>query len=366
MGLTKRKDGYYVQFPVVDDGKVLSLARGTPGAKLKRWRTGTANKTLAGEQEAMIKTDLMKGQISSEQGKSVTFSHWAEVYLKLEEVKTLRSYRDRVATVRYQLIPFFGQKELESITPEDIERFRAQRKLCNGQQPRLQTINNDHTMLKHMLSVAERKGLVQKNVAKKVRMPDPKNERDRVLTQVEWERLVEAGAPHIKPILLVAYQLGMRLSEILNLSWDRIDLDRGFIRLGVRDTKTGKSRLVPMTPDVRTMLQELSKVKSLTTNRVFLYKGRPLGEIKTAFKTAIKRAGIHDFKFHDLRHCAATNLRRAGIDTVTAMKIVGHSSEKMHQRYNNVSEADLLLAASKLNTLITPTDSSVPTKIVNL
>jgi hypothetical protein len=49
MGLTKRKDGWYVEFPVVDDGKVLTLARGTPGAKLKRWKTLIPNKTLAGQ-----------------------------------------------------------------------------------------------------------------------------------------------------------------------------------------------------------------------------------------------------------------------------------------------------------------------------
>lgn len=220
-------------------------------------------------------------------------------------------------------------------------------------------------ILKHIFSIAERKNLLQTNVAKKVRIPDPQNERDRVLTPEEWDRFIEAAAFHIKPIILIAYHLGMRLGEILKLTWDRVDLERGFIRLAARDTKTGKPRLVPMTPAIQRTLQELAKVKSLMTNRVFLYKGKPLGEVKTAVKTAIKRAGIQDFRFHDLRHCAATNLRRAGVDTVTAMKIVGHKSEKMHRRYNNVSETDLLLAASKLNTLITPAVSSAPTKIVN-
>jgi integrase len=365
MGLTKRRDGWYVEFPVVDDGKVVQLGGGEPEARLKRWKTGTLNKTMAKQQEAIIKTDLMKGRMKSVRGKCLTFADWADVYLQLEEVKALRSYKDRVETIRYQLIPFFGKRVLEGITPEDIEAFRAQRKLRNGKQPSLQTVNNDHTILKHMLSIAERKNMVLTNVAKKVRMPDPKNERDRVLTQEEWERLVEVGAPHIKPILLVAYQLGMRLGEILNLTWDRIDLERGFIRLGVRDTKTGKSRLIPMTPGIQGMFRELSKIKSLVTNQIFLYKGRPVGEIKTAVNTAIKRAGIQDFRFHDLRHCAATNLRRAGVDTITAMKIVGHKSDKSHRRYNNVNEADLLLAASKLNTLITPTVSSATSNIVN-
>jgi len=217
-----------------------------------------------------------------------------------------------------------------------------------------------------MLGVAERKGLIHSNVAKKVRMPDPKNERDRVLTNEEWERFYEAASPHIKPIISIAYYLGLRLGEILKLTWDRVDLDRGFIKLGGRDTKTGESRLVPMPQPIQRMLKDLSKVRSLATNRVFLYKGKELGEIKTAVKSAIRRAGLQDFRLHDLRHCAATNLRRLGVDTLTAMKIIGHKSDKMHRRYNNISEEDLLLAASRLNTLITPAVFSVPAKTVSL
>ena len=77
------------------------------------------------------------------------------------------------------------------------------------------------------------------------------------------------------------------------------------------------------------------------------------------FDTAVRKAAIENFRFHDLRHCTATNLRRAGVDTVTAMRIVGHKSEKMHKRYNSVSEADLEQAARRLdsylsNTVITP------------
>ena len=365
MGLTKRKDGWYVEFRVVDDDKVLSLSPGGAIGRMKRWKTGTDNKTMARQQEAMIKTDLMKGKITSERSKSATFSQWAETYLQLEEVKSLRSYKDRVATIRFQLIPFFGRKELQDITAEDIENYRAKRKLLNGEEPSLQTVNNDHTMLKHMLSIADRKGLVQTNVAKKVPMPDPQNERDRVLTNEEWERLLDAVPPHVKPIISIAYYLGMRLGEILNLTWDRVDLERGFIKLAGRDTKTGDVRRVPMTPIIHGKLKDLSKVRSLVTNRVFLYKGRELGEIKTAVKTAIKRAGLHDFRFHDLRHCAATNFRRAGVDTVTAMEILGHKSDKMYRRYNNVSDDDELLAVSKLNTLIIPADSVVPTKNVS-
>lgn len=160
-------------------------------------------------------------------------------------------------------------------------------------------------------------------------------------------------------IWLVACQLGPRLSEILKLTWDRVDLNRGFIKLRGVDTKTGEPRLVPMTPPVQEALRNLSKVRSLACAYVFQFDGKAMLRVKRSFHTAVRKAGIENFRFHDLRHCAATNLRRAGVDTVTAMKIVGHKSEKMHKRYNSVSEADLRLAAKKLdsyqsNTVITP------------
>lgn len=212
--------------------------------------------------------------------------------------------------------------------------------------------NNDHTVLKHCLNVAIRRGLMVANPASAVPLPDPQNERDRVLSQDEWTALYGAASAHLKPVLLVAYHFGQRLGEIVNLTWDRVDLHRGFITLRGVDTKTKKPRRIPMTPAVRAALADLAKVRSLKTNHVFLYKGAPIKRISRTFRTAKKAAGISDFRFHDLRHCASTNLRRAGIDTATAMKIVGHKSEKMWKRYNAIEESDLVNAASKLNTYL--------------
>jgi integrase-like protein len=71
-------------------------------------------------------------------------------------------------------------------------------------------------------------------------------------------------------------------------------------------------------------------------------------QTRTAFRTAMTEAGVSGFRFHDLRHCAATNLRRAGVDTTTAMQIVGHTSPQMWKRYNHIQESDLIQAAKKL------------------
>jgi len=350
MGLTKRPDSYYVEFRVMDsaDGKALVLASGIPGARKKRWKVGCLNKTVAREMESAIKTRLLLGQEKSESAKPVLFKEWAKTYLELEAVKMLRTYQDRVEIVARQLVPFFGAKILSEIRPADVEAYRGKRIKRNGTKASPQTINNDHIVLKHILNVAIRRGLLASNPAARVPMPNPQNERDRVLTEEEWERLYHVAKPHLKPVLILAYQLGQRMSEVIGMTWDRVDLKRGFITLRSIDTKTKTARQVPLTPDVRITLQGMAKVRSLHSRHVFLYKGEPLRDFRTAFRTAMKEAGVSGFRFHDLRHCAATNLRRAGVDTTTAMQIVGHTSPQMWKRYNHIQEADLTQAANKL------------------
>lgn len=364
MGLTKRKDGWYVEFRVADDGNALTLAPPGRSSKLKRWKVGSCPKAVAKQQEALIKTQLMKCVVKNPKAIAKSFEQWGEEYLKLGAVTALRTYKDRVDSVRQQLIPFFGKKSLTEITPTDVEAFRGQRVLRHHKKaPAIATINADHATLKHMFSIAERRGLVLSNPAKRVPLPDPGNERDRVLSAEEWTRLYTAAADHLQPILLIAYHLGMRWGEIMSLTWDCVDLQRGFLRILAAKCKTGEGRIIPLTPAIRDMLNKLAKVRHLSTNNVFLYEGEPIQQVKRSFKTACRNAGLKDLRFHDLRHCAATNLRRAGVDTVTAMKIVGHKSEKMHRRYNTVSEDDLTNAAGKLNkylsnTLITLPESS--------
>ena len=86
----------------------------------------------------------------------------------------------------------------------------------------------------------------------------------------------QTAKPHLRPVLLTAYQLGQRFREIVSLTWDRVDLKWGFITLRSQDTKTKTGRRIPMTPDVRATFQCLAKVRSLTNNHVFTYKGRQL------------------------------------------------------------------------------------------
>jgi len=391
MGLTRRKDSYYVEFPVLDDGKLLRLAPHGMG-KLKRWKVGSRNRGFAKDQEAVIKTRLLAGQMLSpglERAQAVTFRDWAETYLSLEEVRKLTTYEDRKLKVSH-LVEFFGDRPLASITPDDVAVYRAQRvryprtkcekcakplgkavcSVCGWKRTdsplpvSMQTINHDHTALTHMLNVARspRFKLIQDNPASHVEKPDPKNERDRIASAGEWARLQATAAPHLLRFLTVSYTVGPRKGELLKLEWPDVDMRRKEFTL--RKTKNGETRIVPMTPDVLAVFSELRKDRRLDTKRVFLYKGEPWKNPRTAFAAACRRAGIMGLRLHDLRHTASTNLRRAGVDTMTAMKIVGHKSEQMHRRYNTIQPEDLREAAEKLqrytaNTVITLVTSSV-------
>ncbi len=121
-------------------------------------------------------------------------------------------------------------------------------------------------------------------------------------------------------------------------------------RLHAEDTKTDDARLVPLTADLTLQLKALYKVVHLNEPHVFLVNGKSVHSIKTAFKAACRRAGIEGFRFHDFRHTAVTNMRRAGIDHLTIMRITGHKTLEVFKRYNSFLEGDLKDAGDRLNT----------------
>jgi integrase len=118
----------------------------------------------------------------------------------------------------------------------------------------------------------------------------------------------------------------MRKSEILNLTWDRVNFEQGIITL--LDTKNKERRDVPMNETVRATLEAMGRKGPL----VF-----PSGDMRTAFRTALKKAGIEDFRFHDLRHTFASNLVMAGEDLNTVAELLGHKGLQMTKRYSHLS-----------------------------
>ena len=133
-----------------------------------------------------------------------------------------------------------------------------------------------------------------------------------------------------------------RSIQLLQLIWDEVDLSGsvGIIRLSSERTKGKKQgRAIPLHPRMREILEQLSKKNC--GERVFLRYGKPFNECKNSFEKAKSKAQIKDFRFHDFRHCAISNLRKAGNDYTTIMKASGHRTFSMFLRYNFVSHEEL-------------------------
>ena len=161
-------------------------------------------------------------------------------------------------------------------------------------------------------------------------------------------------------MLLTGYHTGMRLEEILTLEWDRVDLEKNRIFLPKQLTKTNQARYVPLTSTLRRELAHLKSADGVIRFRglVFQRDGKKITHTYRTVQTLCEQENVLDFRFHDLRHCAATNLADAGVDAETIMAISGHRSIEMYLRYRSVRPERLDAAMARLdaavNTLITP------------
>lgn len=158
--------------------------------------------------------------------------------------------------------------------------------------------------------------------------PEPRQE---YLTKSEAKRLVEAAAPHIKPVIMFALMTGLRYSNVVRLDWSQVDLEHGQITFRVKARRPGgKVHVLPITSAMRKLLLTLGPKAS---GPVFTRNGHPFRWIKRSYKAALKAAGLRDLRFHDLRHTAATWMVQDGVPLDVVQGVLGHASIQMTQRY---------------------------------
>ena len=203
-----------------------------------------------------------------------------------------------------------------------------------------------------MFNLAVREELADKNPCWKIKMLTENNARERILSVEELERLLGYLPPRAARVAHFPYLAGMRAGEIFNLTWDKVDLAQELVRLGAEDTKTSEPRAVFLCDWAYGILKVAGRVRSPDHNRVFTYRGKPLKKIKKASTSACRKAGIVNFRFHDLRHAFNTNMRKAGVDHSVIMKLTGHQSPSMFQGYNTADVGDAKLAYSRLEELL--------------
>jgi len=126
----------------------------------------------------------------------------------------------------------------------------------------------------------------------------------------------------------------MRQGEILGLRWPDVDLSRGWILL--HETKSGDRRGVPLRGAARESLEKWAKVRRLDTDKVF-----PLKSIRTAWLRSVAEAGLQDFRFHDLRHSAASYMAMNGASATEIAALLGHKTLQMVRRYAHLSDEHL-------------------------
>jgi integrase len=146
------------------------------------------------------------------------------------------------------------------------------------------------------------------------------------------------------PCFFSGANIRMRRGEIFNLTWFDADLNRNV--LNVRQTKTGKDRVVPMNDKVRLMLEGLPK-----TNEYVFTSPRTNGklvDVKKGFRKALEDAKIFNFHFHDLRHTFATRLADAGVPLSVISELLGHSDIRMTKRYSHATDRAKREAVQKL------------------
>ena len=318
-------------------GKVYYIAY-SAGGRWIRQAVGESRKlaeTVLGKRKAEVREGKF---LDVKKNEKIRFEDFADEYLEIHS-KFKKSYNTDKKIIGL-LKNFLGGKYLYGITSLDVERLKSVRAKHTVMRAKVKktispaTVNRALAVLKSIFNKAILWGKIERNPCKGVEMFKVNNRRLRFLEQEEIPKLLSNCCEHLKPIVIVALNTGMRKGEILKLKWHDIDIKRNIITL--LDTKNGEKREVSMNEVAEKALIAVSKHPD--SPYIFCNKdGKPYGDIKKSFLTAIKKSDIIDFHFHDLRHTFASQLVMAGVGLNTVRELLGHKSLEMTIRYSHLS-----------------------------
>lgn len=187
------------------------------------------------------------------------------------------------------------------------------------------------------------------------RLSEKGNERQGFFEKADFQTLLENLPDYLRDFALFGYMTGWRKSEIASLLWSDLDMAARILRLRGSEAKNGEPRKVPLEGELWEVIVRRWNDRSFTkpdgtvafSAYVFHRKGLAIGDFKKSWESARKKAGLDGKLFHDFRRTAARNMRRAGVDEVTCMKIIGHKTTSMFHRYSITDERDIQEAMVK-------------------
>ncbi len=215
------------------------------------------------------------------------------------------------------ILPFFGHYRPDQITRDLCRAYDRHRRNAGRSQGTV------HTELGHLRSALV---FALGPKAPRIWRPNKPDSNVRVLTAAEARRVIDAcEAPHIRLAVVLLLGTAGRAGAILDLTWDRIDFDRGIINLRLSDSVTRKGRaVVPMNAMTRAALA--AAAPAALTDHVIEWAGGPVRSIRKGVKAALARAGLPRVRIHDFRHTAAVTMLGEGVAIEKVAQVLGHSN----------------------------------------
>ncbi len=325
-----------------------------PGGKQRREKIGYS---IEEARDSMSKRRVQKreGRFFDMMPRSrMTFTVLTKWYLSIEKVKSLAAF-ERINYNLQSFNEYFGGRIAGEIKPIHLENYQMSQKKKGLSDAYIdQQLQVAKTMCNRAFDNDMVGGDVIKTFGKVKRLLKKGSDvRDVILSPDQFDRLIKELPIHLKPIVATAYYTGMRRGEILNLTWESVDLSNKIITLEASETKDREKRIIPICVELHQLLKSIPT--AMHTDRVFLYHNASIKNIRKAFQNACKKAAIPYGRkikggliFHDLRHTFNTNMRRAGVPESVIMRITGHSSREMFDRYDTVDRSDMKKAVGRL------------------
>ena len=287
---------------------------------------------------------------------TMTFKELSDWYLELNSLKKLKAYT-RVRQTLNRFNEVFGETVTGDIKPIDLEEYQDKREE-QGAAPA--TIDMEVSSAKTMVTKAFDNDMIGGRVLKSFRKVKKKlrkgeNARKRIMGIDEYLLILDRASTHLKPIVIMAFNTGMRAGELRHLKWSYIELKQSFIRLPKEVTKENKEKKIPINEHVKKALKDIPR--HLNHEFVFTFRGEPYiarNGFKSAFAATCSRAGViygrytkGGLIFHDIRRTVKTNMVGAGVDKVYRDVILGHSLKGMDVHYVVPTEENLRSAMDK-------------------